>query len=91
MAFSHSFAADFYGDVYNAAPCKRPTNLADAIASIDEETWAAMAADIFDCAPEFLDVETVFLTAIKTDTVGDYCTPVDVWIDSEGFYRVDVY
>lgn len=91
MAYSHSFAAGFYGDVYEAAPCKRPTNLADAIASMEEHIWSAMARDVFDCDPEFLDVETVFNKAIETDTVSDLCSPVNVWIDSEGFYTVEVF
>lgn len=91
MSYAHSFASEFYGSVYEAAPCKKPKNLADAIASMPEETWNSMSRDVFDCDPEFLDVETVFSKAIETDTVGSFSTPVDVWIDPEGYYTVDVW
>ena len=91
MAYSHSFTPRFYGNIYSASPSVKPDNLADAIASMDGETWECMAQEIFGVPADRLDLETVFLKAIETDTVGTLSTPVDVWIDDEGFYRVDVY
>jgi hypothetical protein len=91
MPFSHSFSPDFYGCVHESGPCDKPTNLADAIASIDKETWDDLAKTVFDCPGEFLTVETVYEKARETDTVTDLCTPIEVWIDSEGYYRVEVY
>lgn len=93
MAFSHSFSPEFYGDPYSCGPTERPTNLADAIASMSDKAWDDMAADVFGCADrsDVLDVETVFAQAIETDTVSNLDSPVCVWIDSEGYYTVDVY
>lgn len=91
MSYSHSFAADFYGDVYNASPEDRPTNVADAIASIDDKTWESLAHDVFGCDPQFLTLEAVYEKIIETDTVSDLSSPVSVWIDEEGYYTVDVY
>lgn len=91
MAYSHSFSAEFYGDVYNASPEDRPTNLADALASMPKEVWDDMAREVFGVSGDMLDIETVYSKAIETDTVGTLSTPVDVWIDSEGYYTVEVY
>jgi hypothetical protein len=91
MAYSHSFAPEFYGDVYEAAPSDRPTNVADALASMGEELWDEMAREVFNVPGDRLDIETVMAKIEETDTVGNLDVPVSVWIDSEGFYAVDVY
>jgi hypothetical protein len=91
MAYSHSFSPEFYGDVYNATPSERPTNVADAVASIAQERWDEMARDVFGVAGDRLTFDEVMAKIEETDTVGNLDTPVSVWIDSEGYYTVEVY
>jgi hypothetical protein len=91
MAYSHSFTPDFYGDVYNAAPCDRPETVADALASMDRQLWDEMARDVFGVEGDKLDLETVMARIEETDTVSDFLTPVSVWIDADGYWTVEVY
>lgn len=92
-SYSHSFSPEFYGDPYDAKKVDVPTNLADALASMDDVDWDAMVEDVFpDIAdPSMVDVEMVWEKAIETDTVGGLESPVDVWIDPEGYHVVHVF
>jgi hypothetical protein len=97
MAYSHSFSPEFYGDVCDVLDQPwnpRPTTLADAMANMPKRLWREMARDVFGlrgAQVDYLDLETVLSKAIETDTVTNLCTPVEVWIDADGFYRVEVY
>ena len=96
MSFGHSFTEGFYYDeqVQNdAAPnkSKRPTSVAMALRSMPKKKWNAMCKDVFGCSPDFVDLDTVMDKIRETDTVGTLSVPVDVWIDEEGYYTVDVY
>jgi hypothetical protein len=87
-AYSHSFSPDFYGDVYAAHKSSKPTTVADAIASMDNDEWDEMAQEIFGVSGDIYDV---MRKIIETDTVGTLTSPVDVWIDPEGWYTVNVW
>ena len=91
MAYAHSFTACFYGDPYNATPSDRPTTVADALASTPDDEWAAMCRDVFGCAGEFVDVDTVLERIVETDTVSSFQPPVEVWIDDDGVHTVLVH
>lgn len=89
MTHQHNFSPAFYGDVHNCGPCDQPTNLADALASM--ENWYAMCCEVFDCGPYDVSIEDVLIKAIKTNTVGNLSSPVLVWIDPDGHFAVNVY
>lgn len=91
MVYSHSFSSDFYGDPYNCSKAKRPETVCDALASMPKRKWDRMAREVFNVPGDRLDVDTVLLKIIETDTVGHISVPVDVWIDDEGWHTVDVY
>ena len=91
MAYSHSFTACFYGDPYNAAPSDRPTTVADALASMADDEWESMCADVFGCDGEYIDLDTVLERIIETDTVSSFQPPVEVWIDEDGCHTVLVH
>lgn len=93
MAYGHSFATGFYYDEAEDAPnkSKRPTSVSMALRSMPRRLWNEMAREVFNCAGKFLDVDTVMDKIMETDTVSCLTSPVEVWIDSEGYYRIDVY
>ena len=101
-AFSHSFSPEFYGDVYTwTSPGRQPTNVADALMNFwetDKEGFSAMVKELFPGYAKYVDeylpeslVADIMDKIRETDTVGTLTPPVDVWIDPEGYYRIDVY
>lgn len=95
MAYALSFAPEFFwGDGSVAsddlAPSNRPTSVYQAIVSLTDDQWAALARDVFHCPPEYLDPPTV-LAKVETDTCRNLDSPVEVLIDPDGYYTVFVY
>jgi len=92
-----SFSPEFFfneGEPYdvNVEKSDRPTSVWQAIISMDDEKWNNVAKDVFDnLNPEFLTPEAVLEKIEETDTVGTLSSPVDVWIDKDGYYTIDVY
>lgn len=97
MAFELSFAEDFFwgdgmdGDYGWQEKSDHPTSVAQALFSMPEEEWNEMVKEVFGCDPEFVDVETVMEKVRDTNTCTDLSPPVEVWIDEEGWYKVQVY
>jgi len=89
MSFSHSFSADFYDGVYGTR--KRPACVREALEVMPKRKWNSMCRDVFHCKPEYVDVDTVMAKIVETNTVSNLDSPVEVWIDEEGYYRIDVY
>jgi hypothetical protein len=101
-----SFAPEFFGDIYTRhSPEGGPaTNVADAIVDFftDEPAhFMEMLEDLFPDWADVMNMEKPYLSEgltgdimdmiRRTNTVGTLTPPVDVWIDPEGYYRVDVY
>lgn len=95
MPYSHSFSPEFYGDIYDPGePTSRPTTVAQAIVSMRElerDRWDRMAREVFGISSEHLSEDVVFEKIIETDTVSDLASPVEVWIDEEGYYTLLVW
>jgi hypothetical protein len=99
MAFDLSFSAEFFfaeGEPYdrsgNAVDDQgRPISVWSAINMMEEAAWSNMAYDVFGCEAEYLTPEAVLDRIRKTDTCSNLTTPVKVWIDEAGFYRVEVW
>ena len=98
MAFELSFSPEFFlneGEPYDCdtEPSDRPTSVWQAIISIPEERYAEMARKVFglDDHPEFLGPEAVLEKIQETNTCTDLRSPVEVWIDPEGYFTVKVY
>jgi len=95
MAFSLSFSPEFFVGPYDLErgdfDKERPTSVYQAIQAMSDEDYATMAREVFDCEPNFVDADMVMTKIQKTDTCGDLRSPVDVWIDEEGYFTVDVY
>ena len=94
MSYALSFAPQFFwGDapVEKIRPSERPRSVYQAILSLPDERWAALAREEFGVEPNELDVETVMQRVIETDTCRNLDPPVEVWIDQGGFFSVFVF
>lgn len=90
---ANPFSGEFlcHDDPDFIGPSERPISLHQAIVSIEKETWRGLAHHVFGVAPDLLTADTVFRSAIETDTCDNPVSPVEVWIDPDGFYTVLVH
>ena len=91
MPFSLHFSDEFFGDTHNTQETDRPTNVADAIESMSVEMWEELAAEVFHTKVEYLSIQMIMDKIRETNTCSDLSSPVDVWIDEEGYFTVRVY
>lgn len=92
MSYAHSFSSDFYGNPDNPRKQERPTCVVNALASMPEARWCEMVADVFPGRDSnAVSLSDVLDQVMETDTVSNLDSPVEVWIDSDGFHRVLVY
>ena len=93
MTYALSFDSDFYLDQEPATvkPSNCPTCVYQAILSLSDKTWNNIARDVFQCDDKSLSVETVLAKVVETNTCSNLDSPVQVWIDKEGWYDVLVY
>lgn len=96
MAYSLSFAPEFFVGNYpdgpdHLKPSDRPTSVYQAILRLADQTWEQISRGVFHCKPNYLDVESVLARAEETNTCSNLDSPVEVWIDGDGEFRVFVY
>ena len=60
---------------------KRPTSIEEAVSQLSDETWDRIAREVFDCEPEYLNIETVLAKIEETNTCLNLDPPVKVCID----------
>ena len=96
MAYPLSFGTDFFWNenadsTMPRKPEKRPSSVEQALLQLSGETWAQIANDVFQCEPEYLDMETVLRKIEETNTCLNLDPPVEVCIDPDGEFTVLVY
>lgn len=99
MAFDLSFDSSFFIGPFDleGVPLHQlmagglPTTVYQAILAMPDESFTEMAKDVFQCDPQFVTAEMVLEKVQETNTCGRLHVPVDVWIDAEGDYTLDVY
>jgi hypothetical protein len=99
MSYSLSFSPEFFfaeGEPYDGGPevSEAPISVWNAIESMRQltpEDWADMARELFGVEPEYLTPEAVLEKIQETNTCRNLESPVEVYIDSEGNYSVEVY
>ena len=100
MSYSLSFSNEFFADEtcpYDTEPSDRPTNVYQAIVSLPKAIKVEIAREVLKLEHPVMAINTesfdweVLDKIRETDTCGTLSSPVDVWIDSEGWYTVDVY
>ncbi len=99
MSYSLSFSPEFFfneGEPYDGGPepSQRPTSVWHAVESmrvLEPERWRDLAQDVFGTEPEFLTAETVLERIEATNSCRDLSSPVEVYIDADGWHSVRVY
>lgn len=102
MSYSLSFSPEFFlaqGEPYDRSDLAlnaegEPYSVYSALCLMRDKRpaeWNRMAKDLWSCPGKCLDPETVLERIQETDRCGTLSVPVDVWIDSEGHYTVEVY
>lgn len=93
MAYALSFSDEFFirDGPDQIAPSPRPTSVYQAIHSLREDAWRAIAHDVFGAPADRLTPHAVLAKIIETDTCTYLDEPVEVWIDAEGCHTLDVY
>lgn len=96
MGYALSFSASFFvGDgrisPEDMRPTATPTCVYQALISMSEDAWTALAEDVFAVSPDHLDLETVMRKIVETNTCLNLDPPVRVCIDLEGFHTVLVF
>jgi len=85
-----SFSASFFrtDDEFSKL---RPFTVEQAIAAMPRREWKRLARQCFHIDPRYLTIDAVLELVIQTNTCTTLSPPVEVWIDSEGFFRLLVY
>ncbi len=93
MTHALTFSSDFlcHDDPETIGPSERPISLYQAIVSIEQKTWRDLARHVFGVAPDRLTADAVFRAAVETDACDNLVSPVEVWLDPDGFYTVFVH
>lgn len=105
MAYELSFSPEFFlgeGEPYDRSDLcvnrkGKPTSVWSAIAMMAQEepqNWKNMAKEVFDLPQKdahLLMAEAVLDKIRETNTCSNLSSPVEVWIDSDGTYTVEVY
>ena len=96
MAYGLTFGPDFFWNekrdaVLPHVPSKRPTSVEQAVSQLSDEEWSRIAHDVFDCEPEYLNIERVLQKIEETNTRLNFDPPVEVCIGADGEFTVLVY
>jgi|ERR1051325_990382 hypothetical protein len=96
MAYALSFAPEFFWGDGATAPdelprSEHPTSVYQAILSLADDEWAALARDVFNCPPEYLEPETVLTKVQETNTCRNLDSPVEVFVDVDGWHTLLVF
>jgi len=93
MAFELSFSPEFFigpfdldGDSFDK---ERPVSVYQAIKSMSDEEWSSMVEECFEGVEP--GVDEVMSKIVETNTCRDLRSPVEVYIDDEGYHSVRVY
>jgi hypothetical protein len=95
MAYELSFSPEFFIGPYDLDGSEfdqdRPTSVYQAIMAMSDEAFEEMAREVFNCEPDFVDVSMVLDKIRETNTCRNLTVPVEVLIDEDGYFSVEVY
>jgi hypothetical protein len=93
MAFELSFSPEFFIAPHDLDGVEfdkeRPVSVYQAIKSMSDEDWKRMVEEVFEGVEP--GVDQVMSQIQETDTCRDLRSPVEVYIDEEGYHSVRVY
>jgi hypothetical protein len=62
---------------------------------MDDDRWEYLCRELFPKMKlgthKYVEIDSVMDVIVATDTVTDLSTPVEVWIDEDGYWRILVY
>lgn len=103
MSYELSFSPEFFlaeGEPYDSDedyPAEKPRSVWQAIGCFfrdEPEQWTSMAKDVFELDAKhakLLMAEAVLEKIQETNTCTNLRSPIEVWIDPEGVYRLKVW
>ena len=96
MAFELSFSEDFFYGPYDFDGIEfdkeKPTSVYQAIHVMSDEDYALVAKEVFDCDdPDKIDTGMIMSKIRETNSCTSLSSPVEVWIDEQGYHSVLVY
>jgi hypothetical protein len=98
MAYELSFTPEFFVGPHDLDGSidfdnlEAPTSVYQAVKAMSDEDWWSMADEVFDGRPpELITVEMVMDKIRETNTCRDLRSPVEVYIDEEGYHSVLVH
>lgn len=96
MTYGLSFSPDFFskretGDHESPQAPHRPRTISEAIMALSQGTWDELAEQVFGVDPSQLDLSMVLSKIEETNTCRNLDSPVEVFIDPEGDFTVNVY
>ena len=92
-----SFSTEFFigtKPLYEISESDKPNSVVQAIISMSEEEKVELNNHQFQYKGNVDDEDWLLLVLDRvreTNTCDNYETPVSVWIDKEGFWRLDIY
>ena len=101
MSYEHSFTTNFYysgcadstrREDLTAKERRRPTCVYMAVLAMPRRQWNRMCKACFPTVPpDMVDADMVMDLVYETNTVSNLNSPVEVWIDAEGWHTVQVW
>jgi hypothetical protein len=97
MAYGLSFSQEFFSlpNETNGVEYPHgdePYSVYGALKALDDDLWNEMVGELFfESDPEYITIDMVMGIIHQTNTCSNLTSPVEVWIDDEGYYTVDVY
>ena len=89
-----SFSSDFFfkdgDDNLSSSDIKNPKSVYQALRCLSDSDWEEIAEEL-KCDPEYLDIDMVLEVIQETDTCTDLKSPVEVWIDQDGYHTILVW
>ena len=71
---------------------EKPTSVLEALINMKEEDWLAVCQEIFpNRDPDMVDYDDVMGHIQKIDTCSSLSSPIEVWIDENGYHTIFIY
>ena len=98
MTYPLCFSPDFFlpcdKEETSLSPSPHPTTLLEALERqrrTEPAWWEELARQVFGCEARVLDAERVLEHALEVNACAGYVTPVQVFLDEEMAWSVEVY
>ena len=99
MSYELSFADEFFtGTGEDLVPSDKPTSVRQAALSLDTRSRLDILVDVFGMESDTAEIvsdddfmQWVVDRVRKTDTCSDISSPVAVWIDAKGDWKLEIY